>query len=121
MTQLDLAHVLPGRVRLRFQPPLPLPQAIGIEQHLRLHSPELSVRLWGHGQGLVIEDRHSDLAPDLLSTLAGLLQNPPLQHAQGRERMGRLLMTLAMLGWALPILPGTPFFLLSLAVRPRRP
>jgi uncharacterized membrane protein YbaN (DUF454 family) len=28
---------------------------------------------------------------------------------------------LAILGWALPVLPGTPFFLIALALRPKRP
>lgn len=121
MTRLDVAHVLPGRLRLRFQPPLPITQASGIQQHLQNHWPHLSVRLWGVGKGLVIENPQAPLAPDLVTTLLDLLHDPPTHQPQAREALVQALMALAVLGWALPLLPGTPFFLLAVALRTPRP
>ena len=84
--------------------------------------PELSVRVWGLGQGLVVHQRQGSLPEDLVAQLAAQMAELPMDHPPcWRGAAMEALMALAILGWALPVLPGTPFFLMALALRaPRR-
>jgi len=79
--------------------------------------PDLPLRLWGLGQGLVIGDGRNPLDPNLIAEIAQLLIKPLEHIASWRDHLIQWLMIFAILGWALPILPGTPFFLLLLALR----
>lgn len=117
MTRLELIHELPGRVRLRFQPPMPMHQAIGLQERLSSTWPDFSFRLWGLGQGLVIHNGNTPLSPDLIVELTALALEPVEITPQWRARLMEALMLLAILGWALPVLPGTPFFLMAVALR----
>ncbi len=117
MTQLEVVHTLPCRLRLKFSPPLELHQAFGIQASLVEIYPYLPLRLWGLGQGLVIGDGNKPIDPNLIAEIAQLLIKPIDHIASWRDRLIHLLMILAILGWALPVLPGTPFFLLALALR----
>lgn len=117
MTRLELVHALPGRQRWRFQPPIPWHQALELKERLSDSWPELPFRLWGLGQGIVVGNGRDPLAADWIPRLAGLLAEP-LEHTPSwRDSLQDGLMALAILGWALPLLPGTPFFLLALALR----
>jgi hypothetical protein len=92
----------------------------------RLH-PGIQVRATAHRQGVVICHE-----PDVVicpALVAGLLQAAleaqavhgpaapptPMDRWLGQTRQGsiKVLMALAIAGWALPILPGTPFFLMA--------
>jgi hypothetical protein len=117
MTRLELIHELPGRMRLRFQPPMPVHQAIGLLERLSSTWPDLSFRLWGQGQGLVIHNGNAPLSPDLIVELTALVREPEKTTPHWREGLIEAFMLLAILGWALPVLPGTPFFLMALALR----
>ena len=120
MTRLELVHSLPGRQRLRFRPPIPMHQALDFKERLSSAWPELPFRLWGLGQGVIVGNGHSALAPDLIPRLVALLAEPVAYTPTWRDTLQDGLMVLAILGWALPVLPGTPFFLLALALRARR-
>ena len=120
MTRLELVHALPGRQRLRFQPPIPPHQALELKERISGSWPELPFRLWGLGQGIVVGNGIEALAPDLIPRLAALLAQPLVHTPTWRDSLQDGLMVLAILGWALPLLPGTPFFLLALALRARR-
>jgi hypothetical protein len=117
MTRLELIHELPGRMRLRFQPPLPVHQAMGLQERLSSTWPGLTFRLWGLGQGLVVYNGSVPLSPDLIDELTALVSEPVEHTPHWRDSLIEALMVLAILGWALPVLPGTPFFLLALALR----
>jgi hypothetical protein len=95
-------------------------QALDLQDRLSSTWPELSFRLWGLGQGLVIRHGSETLAPDLFAQLTCLLEEPTERTPHWRDHLIEGLMVLAILGWALPVLPGTPFFLLALALRPTR-
>ncbi len=117
MTQLEVVHTLPCRLRLKFSPPLELHQAFGIQASLVEIYPYLPLRLWGLGQGLVIGDGNTPIDPNLIAEIAQLLIKPIDHIASWRDRLIHFLMILAIFGCALPVLPGTPFFLLALALR----
>lgn len=120
MTRLELVHALPGRQRLRFRPPIPMHQALELKQRLHDSWPELPFRLWGLGQGIIVGNGRDALEPDLLPRLAALLAEPLDHSPTWRDHLQEVLMVLAILGWALPVLPGTPFFLLAVALRTAR-
>ena len=121
MICIEVAHSLPYRLRLRFKPALQMHQAFGIQTELSSAYPDLPLRLWGLGQGLIIGNGTYPLDPNLVSDIAKLINNPVDHVPSWRHRMIHALMILAILGWALPVLPGTPFFLIALALRPKRP
>ena len=120
MTRLELVHQLPGRLRLRFRPPLPPHGVLGLQERIAAAWPDLPFRIWGLGQGVVLGDGRDPLAPDLLNRLTALLQEPIEHTPHWQDALIEALLVLAILGWALPVLPGTPFFLLALGLRATR-
>jgi hypothetical protein len=117
---------LPHRVRIHFVDRLLPEQLRSVIWLLEHHHPGAVVRQASSGQGLVICSR--DPAQPLLDPLARLeqalsaapahLPEPPptaLQRLLRQSHQGtlKLLISLAIAGWALPVLPGTPFFLLA--------
>ena len=125
-TAIRICHQLPHRLRLGFQPPLSPEARRLIQAALADQWPTLAFRDSNHGQGLVIHAEDQSLCPEkLFETIEAALDQPPVhwvaappngwERAQGQLRQGsiKLLMALAVAGWVLPILPGTPFFLLA--------
>lgn len=131
-----IRHQLPHRLRID------LPAAITDEQLelitvlMQRVEPGFHVRSTSHREGLVVSGPIDQLVcPALVISLvqaslrAPALHGPSLpptawQNWLGSTRQGsiKVLMALAVAGWALPILPGTPFFLLAwwLGWRPER-
>lgn len=119
-------HRLADRVRIDFGQRLTAEQLRSVIWLLEDHDPESRVRPAAAGHGLVISSRCpgrplQDPLPrlELLldAPLAPLPEPPPrgVENLIRQSRQGtvRLLISLAIAGWALPILPGTPFFLLA--------
>jgi len=119
-------HRLPHRVRVDFGERLSPEQMRSVIWLLEHHDPDATVRPAASGHGLVICSRNpehplNDPLPRLEQVLqqpvAHLNEPPPLgiQKLIRQSHQGtlKILITLAIAGWALPILPGTPFFLLA--------
>jgi hypothetical protein len=123
MTMPQVVHQLPGRLRLRFAAPLPPQHWPRLQTLIEEGFPDLPCRLWGQGQGVVIGDGRRPLPVDLRQRLPCLLlsaqQDAATTSGDGRQ-LNPMLMSLAILGWALPVMPGTPFFLLALLLARRR-
>lgn len=124
----EVVHHLTHRIRIRFREPLTGPQLNRIRHHFQQSRPDLAIRVVNSGFGLVIQA--SDFQPkfeisevyDLLFEAyeAGPLHTvapPPtvLEIGLEKTRQGsiKLFFGLAIAGWILPILPGTPFFLVA--------
>jgi len=116
-------HRLPHRVRIDFGERLSPEQLRSVIWLLEHHDPGAVVRPAASGHGLVICSTSPDqplidplprLDQVLCEPVAHLIELPPqgLQKLIRQSRQGtlKLLITLAIAGWALPILPGTPFF-----------
>lgn len=125
-TQLRVRHRLPHRLRIDFGGRLTPEQMRSVLWLLEYRYPETIVREAASGHGLVIisrsvgaplEDPLPHLEAMLDQPIAHLPEPPPTgwQKLVRRSHQGtlKLLMALAIAGWALPILPGTPFFLLA--------
>jgi hypothetical protein len=135
---IEVVHQLPHRLRLRFVQPLTSEQIYAVNFLFDNYLPNLSIRIIRSGNGLVIQ------SPDQLehlpigainSLLLDALSSEPFHHVslpptplaifKQKLRKGgiSLLMGLAIAGWILPILPGTPFFLMAwwLGWRPSEP
>jgi len=119
-------HRLPHRVRIDFGEQLSPEQMRSVIWLLEHHDPGAVVRPAASGHGLVICSASPDqplvdplprLDRVLGEPVAHLSELPPqgLQKLIRQSHQGTLkvLITLAIAGWALPILPGTPFFLLA--------
>lgn len=121
-----IRHQLPHRLRVDFADPLSPADLRSLIWHLERQHPESIIRPASARRGLVIASRHPG-APlvDPLGSLKQLLAQPlsPIPAppttawqqalAASKQRSRELLMVLAIAGWVLPILPGTPFFLLA--------
>ena len=119
-------HRLPHRVRIDFGERLSSEQLRSMVWMLENHDPVAVVRSAASGHGLVICSSSPDqplidplprLDQVLCEPVAHLIELPPqgFQKLIRQSRQGtlKLLITLAIAGWVLPILPGTPFFLLA--------
>ena len=127
VSALAIRHQLPHRLRLHCNHDLSPSQLELISAHLERLQPGVMVRATAHHRGVVISHTVDQLICPAL--VAGLLQaaldadavhgpaTPPSPMDQwlGETRKGsiKVLMALAIAGWALPILPGTPFFLMA--------
>jgi len=126
LTSFRVKHQLPHRVRIDFGSRLNVEQLRSVIWLLEHHDPGATVRSVAGGRGLVICSRNPERPLDdplprleqvLVGPIAHLPELPPkgLQRVLLRSRQGTLkvLISLAIAGWILPILPGTPFFLLA--------
>lgn len=121
-----IQHRIPHRIRIRFHNRLSAEQLRSVVWLLEHQCPEARVRLSAGGRGLVIcaNDPTSPL-PALEERLDQVLREPtaPLPEPppialvrllrQSHQGSLKLLIALAIAGWALPVLPGTPFFVLA--------
>ena len=124
---LSIRHQLPHRLRLDSAEPLNTEQLLLIQSALQQLEPSWLVRASAHRHGLVVSTHEEQrICPALVAGLVhSALQAPDLHGPAepptaldrwlGQTRQGsiKLLMALAVAGWVLPILPGTPFFLLA--------
>lgn len=122
----QVKHQLPHRVRIDFEARLSEEQLRSVIWLLEHHDPGAVVRPVAGGHGLVICSRNparplDDPLPRLEQVLEGPMAHLPELPPKGLNRLIRqsrqgtlkVLITLAIAGWILPILPGTPFFLLA--------
>ena len=119
-------HQLPHRIRIRFHRQLSPQHLRSLIWLLEQHVPEAQVRTVAAGLGVVISS--VDATATLVNPLPWIdqaLASPPVPlpeppptrfvrlMRQSHQGSLKVLMALAIAGWALPILPGTPFFLLA--------
>jgi len=124
----EVVHHLPHRIRLKFREPLEGPQLHRIHHHFENYCPTITVRGVGYGSGLVIQALDPQLNLQLAEVYALLLEAyeagpihtvapaPTLVEVsleKARQGSIKLFLGLAIAGWILPILPGTPFFLVA--------
>lgn len=124
---LNIRHQLPHRLRLDCPHELSNAQLLLITTALHQLQPDWLVRAAAHRRGLVVSSLPEErLCPVVVASLVDAALRAPdphgpaepptaLQRWLGQSRQGsiKVLMALAIAGWALPILPGTPFFLLA--------
>jgi hypothetical protein len=119
-------HRLHHRVRIRFQEPLAPSLMRSLIWLIDQHQMGIALRPTASGKGLVLwcQDPEQPISKGLRLLEAMLLQppahlvappEPGLRGVLQRSRLGgiKVLMALAVAGWALPVLPGTPFFLMA--------
>ena len=124
--RIEICHHLPQRLRLGFHPPLSPENRFQVEAALDHHWPQLQWRDVNRGQGLVIRSQRELIYPStLIAPIHSALGQPRIHRvalppsgwdrAKHSLRQGsiKLLLGLAVAGWVLPILPGTPFFLVA--------
>ena len=124
----EVVHHLTHRIRLRFREPLAGPQLNRIRHHFQQSRPALAIRVVSYGSGLVIQASDFQLKLEISEVYDLLLEAyeagplhtvapPPtvLEIGLEKTRQGsiKLFFGLAIAGWILPILPGTPFFLVA--------
>ena len=124
---VELRYATPNRLRYRFKSQLTVREASFLEQSFYYEFPQYSFRISSGNFGCVIcADEHDSLDPNgLVQWLEAFLsstpvhgpEKPPTQLELFKEQL-RLksingFIALAVLGWVLPVLPGTPFFLMA--------
>ena len=127
MGLLTIRHQLPHRLRFDCSQPLSSEQVALLQLALHQLDPTWQVRAAAHRRGLVvISPDEQRLCPAMVASMVHTAVEAPEPHGPaepptaverwlGQTRQGsiKVLMALAIAGWALPILPGTPFFLLA--------
>jgi len=124
---LNIRHQLPHRLRLDCPQELSNAQLLLITAALNQLEPDWLVRAAAHRRGLVVSSLPEQrLCPAVVAGLVDAALRAPDPHGptepptafqrwldQSRQGSIKVLMALAIAGWVLPILPGTPFFLLA--------
>jgi hypothetical protein len=124
---LNIRHQLPHRLRLDCAQELSNEQLHLIEAALQQLQPDWLVRAAAHRRGLVVSSLPEQrVCPAVVADLLDAALRAPSPHGpaepptalerwlmQSRQGSIKVLMALAIAGWVLPILPGTPFFLLA--------
>ena len=124
---LSIRHHLPHRLRIDLAEPLSSERLELITALLERVQPGLSVRCTAHRHGVVVAcPVDQRVCPALVISLveaslqASSIHGPSappsaVERWLGSTRQGsiKVLMALAVAGWILPVLPGTPFFLLA--------
>jgi hypothetical protein len=129
-------HRLQHRVRIRFRQPLCSHRMRSLLWLMEQQQAGFALRPASSGRGLVLWSLNPEQSIHQgLQLLEQTIQLPPAHLAAPperglpgvlqRSRLGsiKMLMALAVAGWALPVLPGTPFFLMAwwLGWRPPQP
>ena len=124
----EVVHHLTHRIRLRFREPLAGPQLNRIRHHFQQSRPALAIRVVSYGSGLVIQASDFQLKLEISEVYDLLLEAyeaeplhtvapPPtvLEIGLEKTRQGSitLFFGLAIAVRILPIIPGTPFFLVA--------
>ena len=121
---LVVRHRLEGRLRLFFSEPLTASRRRQINWAFEHNNPLLKLRWCDLGQGLVVVSSEGDFTTEHIVDLLDLaLNSAPVQLVskpptaleqfgdQARHGSIKVLLALAIAGFVLPVLPGTPFFL----------
>ena len=124
---VELRYATSNRLRFRFKSQLTVREASLLEQSFSYEFPQYRFRISSGNFGCVIcAEQHINLNQvDLCLWLEAFMSSapvqgpaePPTQLEVFKEQL-RLksidgFITLAVLGWFLPVLPGTPFFLMA--------
>ncbi len=124
---ISIKHVTPNRVRFIFSNTLSPLEYLFLKSTFLYYYPYLILHKASLDQGCVIvsnKDHHVD-AIQVQTWLHQYFLSPPTQGPlpppTQLERVGRktkkisikAMLVFALLGWILPILPGTPFFLMA--------
>lgn len=127
VTTLTIRHQLPHRLRLASPRELTPARLELLRAQMEPLHPDLVIRPTAHRCGVVVmRSSESLLCPALVvCQLEAVIRADPVHGPAppptafnawlGETRQGsiKVLMALAIAGWALPLLPGTPFFLLA--------
>ena len=133
---VEIRHVLPGRVRLKFHTKLSKKEQQCLKASFDYCFPQYFFKYttWQYGVIITTLRGFEELGAANLrdwidcfvfESIAVGPQLPPtrleLFNRRARHITAQSMIVLAILGWILPILPGTPFFLLAWALGWRPP
>lgn len=131
----SVVHAIRGRVRIRFATQPSPEQLRSLIWLLNEQSSDIKTRTTELGDGLVISSNDAQMSSNQLLVLLNTSLAHPVAHLnecpapglkgvwqRSKQNTISFLLVMAMMGWALPVIPGTPFFLLAwwLGWRPRK-